>query len=133
MGAGLVLSSKKNRAGNDKVRQLEAQIEAAKAVRERKKADGGKEEEVVVLKGAGRAVERCLAVGWKLMGEADLSVRVRTGSVGAVDDLVVDEAAGDGEEDGGVGEGEGGEEEGEEVPEARVRHVSFVEVVVGLR
>lgn len=114
---------------------MEAQIEAAAKQRRNKAAedgdgDGGGEE-VVVLKGAGRAVERCLQVGMKLMGEADLRVRLRTGSVGAVDDLVVDEevGGGDGVEDAG-GEGE---EEVEEVPEARMRQVSFVEVVVGLR
>lgn len=77
-----------------------------KALDEEKKGD-----EEVVVKGTGRAIERVLEIGLFLMGEDDLRVQLRTGSVGAVDDLVV--------------------EDGEDA--TRVRRVSYVEVAVRLR
>jgi len=88
----------------------------------------------VLLKGTGKAIERVLGLAVFLQGEADLRVRVRTGTVGVVDDVVVREGR-----DGGVrkegGGGGGGEqhEEGQEIPESWVRKASMVEVVVSLR
>jgi ribonuclease P/MRP protein subunit POP7 len=75
----------------------------------------GVREEEVIVKGTGKAIERCLQVGLWAMQQEDLRVEVRTGSVGAVDDVV-----------------ERGEEEGGEV-ESRVRRVSCLEVRVRLR
>jgi len=49
-------------------------------------------------------------------------VRLRTGSVSVVDDIVQEE------EEGGVEEGEG-----EELPESRIRKISVVEVAVTLK
>ena len=87
-----------------------------KAVSKIKDRDKGKGEEVI-LKGTGRAVEKVLALGLFFQGQTDCRVRVGTGSVGAVDDLV---------EKGDDGDGEGEEE-------TRVRRVSVVEVGVYLR
>jgi ribonuclease P/MRP protein subunit POP7 len=80
------------------------------------KGDGGKvgvREEEVIVKATGKAIERCLQVGLWAMQQEDLRVEVRTGSVGAVDDVVE--------------VGEGGE------VESRVRRVSCLEVRVRLR
>ena len=71
----------------------------------------GVREEEVIVKATGKAIERCLQVGLWAMQQEDLRVEVRTGSVGAVDDVV---------------------EEGGEV-ESRVRRVSCLEVRVRLR
>ena len=57
-----------------------------------------------------RRVERCLQFGVYFLGQGDCRVVVRTGGVGVVDDVVVDEEE-----------------------ESRVRRVSFVEVGVRLR
>ncbi|KAH6677624.1 Rpp20 subunit of nuclear RNase MRP and P-domain-containing protein [Halenospora varia] len=78
--------------------------------------------EEVVLKATGKAIERLMGVAaWFIAeeGGAKYRVEVRTGSVGAVDDVV---ARGEGEEEGDV-----------EVEESRVRRVSCLEVGVRLR
>ncbi len=69
-------------------------------------------EEEVVMKATGRAVEKLLRLAVHFQGEEGLRVQVRTGSVGAVDD-VVDEA-------------------GDETGESRVRRTSCLEVGVRL-
>ncbi|KAF2757419.1 hypothetical protein EJ05DRAFT_500956 [Pseudovirgaria hyperparasitica] len=88
---------------------------------------GTRADEAVYVRASGRAIERALGLArWFL--ERGEGVRVRTGTVGAVDDLVVcEEGEGDGDGDGdGDGGGEGGEE-------ARVRYINFVEVAVSAR
>ncbi len=91
------------------------------ALREKTNSVGkGNVPEAVVLKGTNRAIEKVLGLGLYFQGQDDCMVRLKTGSVGVVDDIVQEE-----EEDG--------EEEGEEVPESRVRKVSVVEVAVTLK
>ncbi len=76
----------------------------------------GKRNEEVLIKGTGKAIEKVvrMAAWWK--EQSDVVVVIRTGSVGAVDDVL----------DTGV-EGEGGE------GQSRVRRVSCLEVAVRLR
>jgi len=70
----------------------------------------------VILKATGKAIEKLLRLAIWFQGQEDLTVRLRTGSVGAVDDVV------------------GVVEDGEEVEESsRVRRTSCLEVLVGLR
>jgi ribonuclease P/MRP protein subunit POP7 len=113
------ISLSRNSAGQV-LKDIEAGIVNGKGSGERGKGDnglGGKEgkvgvrDEEVIVKATGKAIERCLQVGLWAMQQEDLRVEVRTGSVGAVDDVV---------------------EEGGEV-ESRVRRVSCLEVRVGLR
>lgn len=100
--------------GNDrqKLRKLTESVEKTK---------DGKAKEEVVLKATGRAIERVLSFGLYFQGQADCVVRIRTGGIGVVDDIV----AGDTEDDA---EGEAGE-----LPETRVRRTSVVEVAVTLK
>lgn len=79
---------------------------------------GDEEAEEVWVKGAGRSVQKALQIAVFLQGKGDLRVRLRTGSVWAVDDVVLDE------------EGDG---DGEEVPETRKRRISVLEVGVSLK
>jgi ribonuclease P/MRP protein subunit POP7 len=74
-------------------------------------AGEGKRGEVVTVKATGRAIEKALRVAVWFQGQADTGVRLRTGTVGAVDDL-------EGEE------GEGG---------SRVRRLPVLEVGVWLK
>ena len=104
-----------NGKGNDK-QKLMALGKKTDSVRK------GKEPEAVVLKGTNRAIEKVLGLGLYFQGQDDCMVRLRTGSVGVVDDIVQDE------EEGGEEEGEG-----EELPESRVRKISVVEVAVTLK
>ncbi|KAL8823678.1 MAG: hypothetical protein Q9191_005649 [Dirinaria sp. TL-2023a] len=80
-------------------------------------AGGGPRAEEVLLKGTNRAIEKVLQLALFFQGQGDVKVRIGTGSVGAVDDIEVEE---DGADD-------------EEVQETRVRRVSVVEVGVSLK
>ena len=84
----------------------------------------GKGREEVVLKATNRAIENVLGLALYFQGQDDCTVRLRTGSVGVVDDVV--------ERDGVVDGGGEGEEE-EELPESRVRKCSVVEVAITLK
>jgi len=83
-------------------------------------ADARAKEEVLV-KATGKAIEKALRVALFFQGQEDCVVRLRTGSVGAVDDVFVEEGDAD------------GEEEGEDFPETRVRRTSMLEVGISLR
>jgi len=73
------------------------------------KMDEGRKEEVL-LKGTGKAIQKVLQVALYFQEQEDCMVRIRTGSVGAVDDIE-------------TAEGE----------ESRVRRTSMIEVAVSLR
>ena len=106
--------------GNDRQR-LRQLVEKAAPIK-------GKEPEEVILKGTNRAIEKVLELAIYFQGQDDCTVRIKTGSVGVVDDIVVSDApaAHNGEE------GEEGEEE-VELPESRVRKATVVEVAVSLK
>lgn len=85
-----------------------------------------KEPEAVVLKATNRAIENVLGLALYFQGQDDCSVRLKTGTVGVVDDIVVSDPQ--------VGaEGAEEEDEDEELPESRVRKVTVVEVAVCLK
>lgn len=80
--------------------------------------------EEVLVRATGRAIERAVRVALFLQGQADLLVRLRTGTVRGVDDVEVVGGGGEGDEvDGAAGE----------AGEARVREISVLEVGVSLR
>lgn len=66
------------------------------------------------MKGTGKAIEKVLQLALYWQQQEDVMVQIRTGSVGAIDDVV---------------EAEGGTETGE----SRVRRVSCLELGVTLR
>jgi ribonuclease P/MRP protein subunit POP7 len=81
----------------------------------RGKGGKGAREEEVIMKATGKAIEKLLGLVLYFQGQDDVKVVVRTGSVGAVDDVV---------NKGGVD----GEEEG-----SQVRRTSTLEVGISLR
>lgn len=100
------------------------------------------ESEPVVVKATGKAVAKAVGMVGVLMRERAWRVRVRTGSVVAVDDLSVGEDVDEGEsmdvdkDDGLEGSGKMNEvvkEEGDEVPETRIRYTSMLEIEITLR
>ena len=93
---------------------------------ERHNTSTGKEPEEVVLKATGRAIQNVLGLALFFQGQDDCRVRLRTGTVGVIDDIVESEMP------KGL-ETEEGEEEEEELPESRVRKASFVEVAITLK
>jgi ribonuclease P/MRP protein subunit POP7 len=66
-------------------------------------SEGGGEE--VVLRATGKAIQKCLELGLWFQQREEYAVRLVTGSVGAIDDIAVEE------EPGGAVEGEVGESE----------------------
>ena len=78
-----------------------------------------KKAEEVVLKATGRAIERVLGMALYFQAQPDCVVRISTGTVGVVDDIVEEE----GQE----------EESNKELPESRVRKTSVVQVAVALK
>ncbi|KAF2150341.1 hypothetical protein K461DRAFT_314391 [Myriangium duriaei CBS 260.36] len=108
-------------------RSREGDVDAAAATLARAETGVGE----VVLKGTGRAVEKTLSLGLWLR-ERGFGVRIRTGSVGTVDDVVRVEGKDVGVEEGGeeVHGGEDEDREEEDVPLARMRYTSVVEVWV---
>jgi ribonuclease P/MRP protein subunit POP7 len=118
--------------------------------KERKRRAGGVSGEEVLIKGTGKAVSKVMEIGaWFLQREKEFVVRIRTGSVGAVDDVEVPEGeAEDGEDKMDVDQAQAGaesvkpalngddadeEKEAEAVSGARVRYLSVLEVAVSLR
>ncbi len=123
----------------------------------------GKEPEEVILKATNRAIEKALGLGLFFQGQEDVRVRLRTGSVGAVDDIVVEEKSkGEKGKTGGLKkkekrkrrQGEEGSVAGEhdaehkeeldkdmadpeagdeDLPETRIRKVSVLEIGISLK
>ncbi|KAL8862273.1 MAG: hypothetical protein Q9178_001282 [Gyalolechia marmorata] len=123
----------------------------------------GKAPEEVILKATNRAIEKALGLGLFFQGQEDLRVRLRTGSVGAVDDIVVEETSkgeegkngrskkkekrkrGQREEGSAAGERVGEHKEeldkemadpeagDEDLPETRIRKVSVLEIGISLK
>ncbi|KAF2421812.1 hypothetical protein EJ08DRAFT_738120 [Tothia fuscella] len=129
-----------SRRGHDRV--LAAAVGGAD--REARRDKDGMGEDVVLVKGAGRGVEKVLELAGFFEREKEkegVVVRMGSGSEWVVDDVVV--VDGDKEEKNWDGEngdkdernedGEGVQKEEEEVPESRVRMVSVLEVRIGLR
>ena len=71
-----------------------------------------------MLKATGRAIERALGMALYLQGQPDCAVRIKTGTVGVVDDVIED--------------AEQKRERSEELPESRIRKTSVVEVAITL-
>ena len=93
---------------------------------EKQNTSTGKESEEVVLKATSRAIQNVLGLALFFQGQDDCRVRLRTGTVGVIDDIVKPEMP-------KGPEMEEEEDEEEELPESRVRKASFVEVAITLR
>ena len=100
-----------------------------------------KKEEVVFLKGMGKAIDKTLQLGLYFQGQKDLKIRVKTGTVEVVDDVVEGEKDGEGDVDkekegekvGDKAVGDKMDVDEEEVPDTQVRMTSMVEIAVGFR
>lgn len=122
-----------NGKGSDreKLRAIERSIDAD--------GKGGTKEEVI-LKATNRAIEKALGLAVFFQGQGDLEVRLRTGTVGAVDDVLEEDEPrgkrrkGKGGERNGEENGDGKKRDGEEeLPETQIRKVSVLEVAITLK
>ena len=79
---------KRKRGGGDE----DEILEIAEAVeRQKRRKNGGEGGEEVVLKGTGKAIQKVMELGLWFQQREEYAVRLRTGSVAAIDDLTVDE------------------------------------------
>lgn len=90
-------------------------------------SEKGKDPEEVILKGTNTVIEKVLGLALFFQGQEDLIVRLRTGTVGVVDDIVVVARPSE--------ETEVGDEieEEKELPETQVRKISMLEVAITLK
>ena len=94
-GAG---KRKRGAGGGDEILEIAEEVERAKGKRRKVGDDGmGTEKdddcrEEVILKGTGKAIHRVLELAlWFQQRDQDYTVRLKTGSVGTVDDVTIDE------------------------------------------
>ena len=76
-----------------------------------------RKDEQMIVKATGKAIDKALQLALYLQKEDDLAVTVKTGSVSAIDDIVQDDV-----EEHTLGN--------DDVPEARLRHTSMIEIAV---
>ena len=81
-----------------------------------------KESEAVILKATNMAIEKALNLAQFFQRQEGLSVQLRTGTVGVVDDIVHDNIR------GGVNE-----EQVVELPDTQIRKISMLEVSIMLK
>lgn len=86
-----------------------------------------KEPEEVLLKGTNRVIEKVLGLALFFQGQEDLIVRLRTGTVGVVDDIAMVAKPSNESEEGDQ------KEEEKELPETQVRKISMLEVAITLK
>lgn len=144
---------KRQRAGGEEDEILEIAKTVENEKRKRKVAGDASGEEVV-LKGTGKAVQKVLELGLFFQQREECYVRLKTGSVSAIDDITAEE---DAEEGGGTADAVGGAEREDnstamEVdmvtaktskenqakdldppPDTRIRYTSVLEVYVSLK
>lgn len=109
-----------------------------------------KEPEEILLKATNRAIEKVLGLALFFQGQEDCRVKLRTGSVGVIDDIVEIEAPDETVEAGEVaGKGaveshqssvdqvgtadQAQDEDNDDIPETQIRTASVVEVGISLR
>ncbi|KAL6713597.1 hypothetical protein ACLMJK_009062 [Lecanora helva] len=88
------------------------------------------EPEPVFLKGTNRAIERVLELAMYFQGQEDCKIQLKTGTVGVVDDIVVDDEAPVREEEEQANDKE---ESSEELPESRIRKATVLKVAITLK
>lgn len=112
----------------------EVEKEIVEASRE-KKGVGGEE---VYVKATGRAIERALQIGVHFQGESDCTVKVEMGSIQAIDDIEIkkkDRRALESRvgEDGREAVKKDKAWKDEDIPETRIRTLSSITVIIGLK
>ena len=108
-----------NASDRRRLQALAEKMDETAAARQKKKKG-----EEVVLKGTNRAIERVLAVALYFQKQPDCLVRIRTGTVAAIDDIV--------ERESKKAQRRGNKPD-PELPESRIRYISCVEAAVSLR
>ncbi|CAD0109508.1 unnamed protein product [Aureobasidium uvarum] len=81
------------------------------------------DQDEIVLKATGKAIAKALSLALWFQQRIEYSVRIETGTVGAIDDIVPPE-------DTPEGEHHNMEDQEEDIPESRIRYASTIQVFV---
>jgi len=104
-------------AGNDEISDIE-KVAAVMAANKH-------ERDEVILKATGKAIAKALSLGVWFQQREEYAVRIETGTVGAIDDIVPPEDAAGEEEDREM------KDDGQEdIPESRIRFASTIQIFV---
>jgi ribonuclease P/MRP protein subunit POP7 len=79
----------------------------------------------IILKATGKAIAKALSLGLWFEEKEEYSVRIETGTVGAIDDIVAPEDGGAEDEDEAMKDGAE-----EDIPESRIRYASTIQIFV---
>lgn len=77
------------------------------------------EQDEIVLKGTGKAIAKAMSLALWFQQRVEYNVRIETGTVGAIDDIIPPE-----------GEDAQMQDEGEDIPESRIRYASTIQIFV---
>jgi len=143
--------NKRKRRKDDDEDEVLAIARGVEEGREKKRRVAGASGEQVLVKGTGKAVGKVMEIGVWFLQRDEFEVKIRTGSVGVVDDVEVAEGGGEhegedagedkmdvdqaeaGAEKSGDGELKKDEKDVKAVSGARIRYLSVLEVAVSLR
>lgn len=106
-------------SGNDEISDIE-KVAAVMAANKH-------ERDEVILKATGKAIAKALSLGVWFQQRDEYAVRIETGTVGAIDDIIAPE------DNATVEEGDQSmkdEAEDEEIPESRIRYASTIQIFV---
>jgi ribonuclease P/MRP protein subunit POP7 len=79
----------------------------------------------IILKATGKAIAKALSLGLWFEEKEEYSVRIETGTVGAIDDIVAPEDGGAEDEDEAMKDGAE-----EDIPKSRIRYASTIQIFV---
>lgn len=103
-------------SGNDEISDIE-RVAAVMAANKH-------ERDEIILKATGKAIAKALSLGVWFDQRFEYHVRIETGTVGAIDDIVPPEDAVEEEDQTMKDEGE------DEIPESRIRYASTIQIFV---
>ena len=125
----LLEQAEKRRMGNtDLVNDKGSDLQKLQELSDKIESATKKKAEEIVMKGTSRAIEKVLSLGIYFQNQPECQVRIRTGTVGVVDDIVEKKSTSAPQKSQDAGEAAP-----HELPESRIRYVSSVEVGVSLR
>lgn len=91
-GKGKGHGKRKRGAENDEILDIAEEVEHLRRHKKKNGAAPAAAVEEVILRGTGKAIQKCLELGLWFQQREEYAVRLATGSVGAIDDVEVDEA-----------------------------------------
>jgi ribonuclease P/MRP protein subunit POP7 len=119
-GSKYTTTTNQNNNNNDDISDIE-RIAAAMAEIAKNSSDE------VILRATGKAISKALEMALWFQQRAEYAIRIETGTVGAIDDIVAPDGNA-GHDEAMVLDGGGGDDAG--IPESRIRYASTIQIFV---